>query len=265
MKTSFVFIALLLLAVLASTGSAQAPYYTRSVRAAAEAAEAAAAVVAAAAGGGGGAAVPGPLPAGPVGGGAAMASAVPAVNVVVAPAVAAPAAAAAPAVVGAPAVAGAAAGGAGGAVPAGGPDGNLPAPGGWFGWVTGVTRGVRTFVAAHPVAVGGALVTVAAGVATYNYGPHALDYALDGSVCYWETMNDFQGVLQQTYGECTSLTHSLEWRKRAEALRACGTGTRPHREQAEQARADRFAREVIEEMRRDQKREDARRAQEKKE
>jgi len=254
MKLSFVCAcSFLLLAVLASTGRAQMT--TRGMIA--KAAEAVVAAAAVGAGGGGGAAVPGPLPAGPLGGCAAVAGPVPAVNVVVVPA-------APPAAAAAAAPAAAAAGGAGGAVPAGGPGGNVPVLG-WLGWITGTARGVWNFGAAHPVAVGGAVVTVAAGVTFYHHGHHALDWALEGKDCYWTAFDDYQEVLQQTYGECTSLTQPLEWRKRAEALRACGTGTRPHQEQAEQARADRLAREVMGEMRQAQKREDARRAHERKE
>jgi len=132
--------------------------------------------------------------------------------------------------------------------------GMCPCPAGGLVGRTGAITGVRTkrvsapLVRAYSVAVGGAVVTVAAGVATYNYGPHALDWALEGKDCYRAGMDDYHEVLQEAYGEHISLIQPLEWRKRVEVVRACGTGTRPHQEQAEQARADRLAREIIKDM-----------------
>ena len=168
-----------------------------------------AAALAAAAGGG--AAVLGPLVGGPIGGAAAVAGMV---------------------------LDAAAAGGAA-AMPAG-PNGNLPARG-WLGHVAGVTSGVQAFVAAHPVALGGALVTVTGGVAFYNHGRQGLDLAFGGTKCYQAAMDDYEEVLPQIYGEYTDQTR--EWRKRAVAVVACGTGTRPYHVQVEEFRADRLTQE----------------------
>lgn len=215
MKTRIISI-LLLLAVLASTAPA-IPAITRSM-------VEVAAAVAAVAGGEGGAGVLGPLPAGPVRGAAAMADM----------------------------LLGAVDGGGAAAMPAG-PNGNLPVHG-WLGHVAGVTSGVQAFVAAHPVALGGAIVTVTGGVAFYKHGRQGLDMAFGGIKCYQATMDDYEEVLLQIHGEHTD--QSLEWWKRAEAVVACGTGTRPYEAQAQQARADRLELERQEKMQRERQEEE---------